>query len=343
MLILFLVRTYGNKIFSSKIKINYNLIETNIGLSAETQKLYFNFLQDFGIIEYYQFEGKETVTLLKPRVAIENLSLQYSEINKFYLIALDKLEKMKNLVHTNECRFRYILNYFGQRTENYYCGKCDICNKVSSNKFDLLEFIEEKKSKEQKAEEVFDHLELYNRLVNLRLKVSKKLMQTPNMVCPDSVLANISKIKPDNKLKLMSVNGFNLRMFHKIGEAILQEVKDYIESNKSPEEKKIPENIIETYNLIKKGYNLDEIAKLRSLDVAIISMQIETIISAISELNIDKIIHPEKIEVVKKYYLQGFGELKMLKKKIAEELNINFTISELRIALAKIKSGKSNQ
>ena len=107
------------------------------------------------------------------------------------------------------------------------------------------------------------------------------------------------------------------------------------------EEKKIPENITETYHLLKKGYNLDEIAKLRSLDEAIISMQIETIISIIPELNIDRIIPPEKIEIVKKYYLQGFGELKMLKKKIAEELNINFTISELRIALAKIKKENS--
>lgn len=341
MLVLFLVRTYGNKIFSSKVKIDYNSIELNIGLSTDTQKLYFNFLQDFGIIDYQQFEGKETVTLLKPRVAKENLSLQYSEINKFYLIALEKLEKMKNLVYTNECRFKYILDYFGQKTDNYYCGKCDICNKVSISKFDILEFIEDNKSKQQKAEEIFDHLELYNRLVNLRLKVSKKLMQTPNMICPDSVLAAISKIKPDNKLKLMNVNGFNLRMFNKIGEAILQEVKEYIESNKSSEEKKIPENITETYHLLKKGYNLDEIAKLRSLDEAIISMQIETIISIIPELNIDRIIPPEKIEIVKKYYLQGFGELKMLKKKIAEELNINFTISELRIALAKIKKENS--
>ena len=220
MLVLFLVRTYGNKIFSSKVKIDYNSIELNIGLSTDTQKLYFNFLQDFGIIDYQQFEGKETVTLLKPRVAKENLSLQYSEINKFYLIALEKLEKMKNLVYTNECRFKYILDYFGQKTDNYYCGKCDICNKVSISKFDILEFIENNKSKQQKAEEIFDHLELYNRLVNLRLKVSKKLMQTPNMICPDSVLAAISKIKPDNKLKLMNVNGFNLRMFNKIGEAI---------------------------------------------------------------------------------------------------------------------------
>ncbi len=342
LLILFLVRTYGNKIFSSKVRIDYNSIETNTGLSAEAQKLHLNFLKDFGIIDYYQFEGKETVTLLKPRVTKENLKLDYAQISKFYLMASAKLEKMKNLVFINDCRFKYILNYFGQNTENYYCGKCDNCNKIGSTKIDLLEFTESEKEINESNEEVFEHLELYNRLVQLRLKVAKKLMQTPNMICPDFVLSRISKLKPDNKLKLMTIEGFNLRMFNKIGEEILQEIKDYLESNKTPTERKIPDNIIETYNLIKKGYSLKEISKLRSLDEAIISMQIETLISINTDLELEKIISKKKIDAVKRFYNEGIRDLKMIKKKIFEEMNLECNISEIRIALAWIRKELSN-
>lgn len=342
LLILFLVRTFGSKIFNTKVKIDYSSIETNTGLSSEAQKLHLNFLKDFGIVEYHQFEGKETVTLLKPRVTKENLKLGYAQINKFYLIALDKLEKMKNLVYINDCRFKYILNYFGQNTENYYCGKCDNCNKISSKKIDLLEFLEDEKPVDKKNDEVFEHLELYNRLAQLRLKVSKKLMQTPNMICPDAVLSRISKLKPDNKLKLMTIEGFNLRMFNKIGEEILQEIKDYLESNKTSSERKIPDNLEETYRLIKRGFNLKEIAKLRNLDEAIISMQIETIISIIPELDLEKLVSKDKIDAVKRYYIEGIRELKIIKKKIFEEMKLESSISEIRIAIAKIKKESSN-
>ncbi len=340
-LILFLVRTFGNSIFNSKVKLDYNLIEKETGLSTEAQKSHLVFMKDFGIIDYHQFEGKETITLLKPRVANENLKLDYAEINKFYLVAYDKLDKIEKLVYTDGCRFKYILNYFGQNTENYSCNKCDNCNKISSYKIDLYDYLENQKSRENLDEKVFEHLELYNRLINLRLKVSKKLMQTPNMICPDDVLVRISKIKPDNKLRLMNIEGFNLRMFHKIGEEILSEIKNYLITIKSTDDKNVPENIIETYNLVKKGYNLEEISKLRDLDEAVISMQIENLISIIPEINLSKIVSDQKIRAVKKLYDEGIYELKIIKIKLLKEMNIECDYSELRILLALIKKGLS--
>ncbi len=342
LLILFLARTYGNKIFTSKVSIDYYFIETNTGLSTDAQKFYLNFLKDFGIIDYYCFEGKETVTLLKPRVPKEKLKLDYSEINKYFLIASDKLEKMKNMVYTNECRFKYILKYFGQETENYNCGKCDNCNKVLFKKYEYENVNENPKSEAKSDDDVFSHLELYNKLVQVRLKVSKKLMQTPNMICPDIVLARISKLKPDNKLKLMSVEGFTFRIFNKIGEEILNEVKNYLDSKKSPSESEIPQNIEDTYQLLSKGYNLKEISKLRNLDEAIISMQIETLISIIPNLKLEKIISETQIDAVREIVKKEIKDLKLIKKKLAEEFKIDCSISELRIALAKIQKELTN-
>jgi ATP-dependent DNA helicase RecQ len=340
-LILFLVRTYGNRAFTSKVKLDYKDIELNTGLSEETIRFHLNFLKDFGIIEYHQFEGKETITLLKPRVSKENLKLDYNEINKFYLIAMDKLDKMKNLVFINHCRFKYILNYFGQKTDNYNCGRCDNCTQNSIQKFDLLKFIEEEKSTPE-SEDVFEHLELYHKLNQIRLKVAQKLRQTPNMICPDSVLTRIAKIKPENKFKLMTIEGFNLRMYNKIGEEILTEVIKYIESNSPELEKKIPDNISETYKLVKRGFTLTEISKLRNLDEAIISMQIEGLVSNIPDLNLNKIVTDEKIRAVKKIYQSGISDLRQIRDELKSKYGIEASISEIRIALAKIKTEKFN-
>lgn len=337
LLILFLVRSFGNRIFTSKVNLNYDTIEKEIGLSKETQKLHLNFLKDFGLIEYHKFEGKETVTLLKPRVSKENLKLDYNEINRFYLIAKSKLQTIREIVDLNDCRFKFILKYFGQNTEGYYCGKCDNCNNLNAKKFDVLEFIEEEKSDDKKQNELFEHLELYNRLVQVRAQVAKKMMQTPNMICPDYVLARISKIKPDNKLKLMTIEGFNLRMFNKIGEEILKEIKDYLKQSDRDVDKKIPDNILETYRLVQRGFNLKEISKLRNLDQAIISMQVETLISIIPDLNLQKIISDDLLNAVKEVTDSGLTDLKLLKKELLEKSGVDLSISELRIAIAKIR------
>lgn len=339
LLILFIVRTFGNRAFTSKVNLNYETIEKEIGISKETQKHQLNFLRDFGLIEYHQFEGKETVTLLKPRVSKENLKLDYNEINKYYLIAKDKLQKMEDIVYTDSCRFKYILNYFGQNTEGYYCGKCDNCNKLTSSKFDLLEYIDEEKHSGKKQDDSFEHLEIYNRLVQLRLRVSKKLMQTPNMICPDNVLARIAKQKPDNKLSLMTIEGFNLRMFNKIGEEILVEIKNYLQSDNKENNIKIPDNIAETFNLVTKGFNIQEISKLRNLDEAIISMQLETLISIVPDLDLKKIISEETLKKIKQHYESGTRDLKLLKKELSKN-HENINISEIRVAIAKLKKEK---
>ncbi|MCX7612125.1 MAG: RecQ family ATP-dependent DNA helicase [Ignavibacterium sp.] len=337
-LILFLVRKFGNRIFTSKINLDYKDIEINTGLSQDNIKDKLSLLKDLGIIEYYQFEGKETVTMLKPRVPKDKLQLNFDEINKYYLIAYDKLEKMKNLVDIEYCRFRYILNYFGQNCEGYNCGKCDNCTKNFIHKFQLPEQKQLEKSTE--SDEIFDYLELFNKLNKIRLKVAQRLRQTPNMICPDHVLVKISKEKPDNKLKLMSIEGFNLRMFNKIGEEILNEINNY-NSKISISIEQLPDNISETYKLIKKGYNLDEISKLRKLDVSVVSMQIETLISLNKDINIDKIISSEKIDLVEKLYRQGYKDLITIKKKLRDEFNFEMNLSEIRIAVAKLSHKNS--
>ena len=38
-----------------------------------------------------------------------------------------KIDLMVDYVFTNDCRFKYILKYFGENVDDYSCNKCDNC------------------------------------------------------------------------------------------------------------------------------------------------------------------------------------------------------------------------
>ena len=83
------------------------------------------------------------------------------------------------------------------------------------------------------------------------------------------MLAKISQQKPKTKTELLSIFGFNERMYNKLGNDFLEIINSFeLETEKSDKKKEllIPTNIIETYNLLKKKYSLQEISKLRKLN-----------------------------------------------------------------------------
>ena len=51
---------------------------------------------------------------------------------------------MVDFVYTNDCRFSYILKYFGEEANNYKCGKCDNCLKQNGSNESSTSYIKEK-------------------------------------------------------------------------------------------------------------------------------------------------------------------------------------------------------
>ncbi|RPI62223.1 MAG: hypothetical protein EHM44_07210, partial [Ignavibacteriales bacterium] len=372
-----------------------------------------------GILEFSKADGKESISLIKPRVRVEDLKLNYKLINELYISSKQKLDKMVDFVYTSECRFRYILKYFGEDANTYACGKCDNCLKQNGSLESSIPYIKEKiedllnevlngisekqiadillgigKNIEQQNKKHFNSLihykkediaqalrilisenkiqqksvgrnklyfipdneltlvpvseivvdfnksfenniELYHALRELREKASKKFLQSANIICPDNVLAKVSQQKPKTKSELFSIPGFNERMFNKVGNDFLETINSLntstINKNRNVENV-IPQNILETYNLLQKKYSLQEISKLRKLNEAVISMQIETILGYLPDTDISSIISTDKIELISENFKKGIKGLKELK----EILPKDFSYPQIRIALAKI-------
>ncbi|MDP2363502.1 MAG: helicase-related protein, partial [Ignavibacteria bacterium] len=378
------IRNYGKEIFLKLTAIDLVALQSETGLTKQETEETITNLEFLGILEFSKADGKESISLIKPRVRVEDLKLNYKLINELYISSKQKLDTMIDFVYSIDCRFSYILKYFGEDANNYKCGKCDNCLKQYGSTESSISYIKEKiedllneelfgisekqiadillgKSKivEQRNNKYFnslihykkediaqairtlvsdnkiqqksegrnklyfitkndllqipvsetilttnkgfeDNIELYHTLRELREKASKRFLQSANIICPDDVLAKVSQQKPKTKSELFSIAGFNERMFNKVGNDFLEAINssDTLKfSTKETAVKTIPQNILETYNLLQKKYSLQEIAKLRKLNEAVISMQIETIIGYLPEVDISSILSKDKMDL----------------------------------------------
>ncbi|MBK7106152.1 MAG: RecQ family ATP-dependent DNA helicase [Ignavibacteriae bacterium] len=137
-----LIKIFGNSIFNSKVEINFDFLYQNFGYTKNTISSFLFTLNNIGIIEYDKPAFVQKISMLTERVASKNLKLNKAEINKKIQLAENKLDQVLEYVNTDDCRFKFILQYFGEETKNYKCGKCDNCTNKNKN-INNNEFINE--------------------------------------------------------------------------------------------------------------------------------------------------------------------------------------------------------
>ena len=423
-ILLLLLREFGSEIFINKVNISIAQIGQALGYLESEAEETLTILDNLGIIIFSNPLSKENVFLTSPRVNSGRLNLDYFKINKSYLYQQKKIDEMINYVYSDDCRFKFILKYFGEDVREYKCGRCDNCanpeklpestseylkeiiirtlteltdpvtefvlysilrGTKSADKFSRLDtfsscknygkdeiktalhnliaenliekpegknkhiiltaagndYIEEKGLKKQKEPEAINYeenLEIFYLLNEVRIRASKRFLQAGYLICPDEILKDVANKRPKYKNELLNIPGFNIRMFNKIGQELLEVISEFeknnvVEENTKEEKREMPQNIKETYNLLKEGYSLKDIASLRKLTEAVISMQIETIIEYTPGIEIKHLFAEGKLEEINKAISEGYSDLKELKEKIKDE--VSFPL--LRIAAAKFK------
>jgi len=193
-------------------------------------------------------------------------------------------------------------------------------------------------SKIDETKEAESDLYLYNLLREVRKKAADRFMQSGYLICPDKILREVARLKPKSKAEMLSINGFNSRMFNKLGNDFLEAINSYkpevLFKSENKISKELPHNIVETKKLIQKKYTLKEIADARKLSEAVISMQVETIVEFEPDTEIASLIKNEILQTILKEAEKGFENLKDLK----ERLPAKVTYPEIRIVVAKFKA-----
>lgn len=414
-----MLRVFGSEIFFKKIKISQpDLLKIFDKSETQVENL-LTLLDEMGIVYYKKSSAKDNVIISSPRVNADKLNLDFIRINESYLHAQKKLDSMIQYVFTDKCRFNFILNYFGDKRDDYKCGKCDICttseamsdatshylqeillktlneygkgltqnaviqilrgtkkdnsfknistfgscthytadelkkvffNLLASGRIIRGEFNTKKFFSSESASnhlQLFDKenesknnyetdLELFNLLREARKKAAERFLQTSYLICPDEILKKVAVIKPVTKSQLMSIPGFNERMFNKIGNEFLQILNDYVKIQKEikTDTKKIPSSIRETFELLKKGFSLKDIASLRKLSEEVISMQIETILEYDPKISIESLFDLNYQKKISEEIKKGYSNLKELKSRLPSYISY----AMIRICIAKEKA-----
>lgn len=141
--VLLLLREYGSKIMNSPVVFSISDLADYLELTRQEIDEALISLDNIGIITYRKALSGESVILTSPRIPAERLNINYKRINEAYLHSQRKLDRMVEYVFTGDCRFRYILNYFGEEVDNYSCGKCDRCISGESVPEAVREYIAE--------------------------------------------------------------------------------------------------------------------------------------------------------------------------------------------------------
>ncbi len=141
-LILLLLKFYGSNILSNNVSISPEKLSYSMGLETTTILRYLERLAELGIISFLSTSATQVIKFEKTRSDTNYLQLNYDELIKQYEYSSERLKKMIDFVFSDECRFKFILDYFGENTDGYKCGKCDVC-KSKELKFDSKEYLSE--------------------------------------------------------------------------------------------------------------------------------------------------------------------------------------------------------
>jgi ATP-dependent DNA helicase RecQ len=142
-ILLLLLRLHGADIISSKVAISLSTISSSLGISSQETDNLLQILNNYGVIDYSRHSSKDHIRLLQPRIQQNRLILNMRKLNENYIHQRKKLDTIIDYVYTTDCRFKFILDYFGEDTTNYSCGKCDRCSSSDEISGASFEYISE--------------------------------------------------------------------------------------------------------------------------------------------------------------------------------------------------------
>jgi ATP-dependent DNA helicase RecQ len=142
-ILLYVLRDFGSGAYEKKTNISIPKAAEDIKLTEEEVIEALTVADNLGIITFFNSLAKDNVRLISLRVKSEQLKLDYRKINETYLLLQKKIDDMVDFVYTDECRFKFILDYFGEDTKDYSCGKCDKCLSEDGISIGSSEYIKE--------------------------------------------------------------------------------------------------------------------------------------------------------------------------------------------------------
>jgi len=138
-----ILQDYGGAPFNGKARIDLVKLAKDLETEERLIDAQLSELDALSIIDYDRPFLKESIVFTYPRINPNRLIIETRSNDQAFLLSKKKLEKMTAFAFTNDCRFKFLLEYFGENVPGYSCKKCDICKSGPLLTDDTLEYIQE--------------------------------------------------------------------------------------------------------------------------------------------------------------------------------------------------------
>jgi len=203
-----ILNAYKNSI-TQEFEINLEQISQDLNISIESIESELNSLQALSLIE---INSNSTFNGIKMRVNtigfdyVERLS---NELNIRKAILIKKANNVLDYLRTQQCKQKFILDYFGEETQiNYQCGICSSCLNKNKNIDKLNELKIQNFQKNISKKNLYD-IQNFNK-INQNLSEVKSLLELSDILqISEPELANIIQTAIEDGWILTKINFIN--------------------------------------------------------------------------------------------------------------------------------------
>ena len=188
---------------------------------------------------------------------------------------------------------------------------------------------------------------LFEKLRSFRKKIAEEHQVPPYVIFSDRTLHEMCRYFPATLPDMRRISGVGDAKLERYGEDFVREIKKYLCENPGisipksqpsdfdhvnrPKTKKKCETVEDTYELLKLGLSLEDIAKQRNLTTSTIAAHLERLIRGGREIDIDRLIAPEKRKEIGNVFL-SLGQWNL--NPVVERFNGAVSYKEARLTRA---------
>ncbi|WP_408956352.1 DNA helicase RecQ [Natroniella sp. ANB-PHB2] len=177
----------------------------------------------------------------------------------------------------------------------------------------------------KKIKRITSQNSLFSILREFRMKLAKKEDLPPYAIFHDSTLKQMTEQKPITKEAMLEIKGVGPIKFQRYGKFFLEKIKEFAVQETARQETATttdtPSHLV-SYNLLKTGKSLSEIANLRELALTTVQSHMVRSLQEGFDLNLDLFVSHKNRDLIKNKIKEiGAERLKPLKEALPEEIS----------------------
>jgi ATP-dependent DNA helicase RecQ len=193
---------------------------------------------------------------------------------------------------------------------------------------------EPKKSKTAQMQD-----QLFDRLRQVRKRLADAQNVPPYIIFNDNTLVEMVNKRPGNKEQFSQISGVGAKKMELYGNAFLKEIKEFVLSQTQEGTKLKGSTYLVTFEMYQQGQTLEEIARLRNLNIVTIQSHIAALWEQNYDINISEFISPYEIQVIQKA-ISKVGDASK-SKEIFEYLEGNYDYFKIKLASADYRKNSN--